>query len=65
MMVNNFKKEVMYMWIEFGYILCKLAKAAGVGLGGITYIRQHSPFPAVSAMVLMLLVQIVVWYLVI
>jgi 1,4-dihydroxy-2-naphthoate octaprenyltransferase len=33
--------------------------------GGITYTKQHSPFPAVAAMVLMLLVQMVGWYLVI
>ncbi len=33
--------------------------------GGITYTKQHSPFPAVVAMVLMLLVQMVGWYLVI
>ena len=31
--------------------------------GGITYTKQHSPFPAVAAMVLMLLVQMVGWYL--
>ena len=33
--------------------------------GGIMFTRQHSPFPAVAAMVLMLLVQMVGWYLVI
>jgi len=31
--------------------------------GGITYTKQHSPFPAVAAMVLILLVQMVGWYL--
>ena len=33
--------------------------------GGITYTRQQSPTPAVTAMVLMLVVQIIGWYLVI